>query len=113
MSKESTQLERHRGAKQERPLTPEQVLDEEGTLWRESRSSIAGDAVKRYITMLSHHHRTSGSPSTLLTIQLVNTLETQVLISYSQHSSNLSRLLLIVVRVLYHHYLTSVGAHSR
>ena len=24
MSKESTQLERHRGAKQERPLTPEQ-----------------------------------------------------------------------------------------
>ena len=68
VSKESTQLERHRGAKQERPLTPEQVLDEEGTLWRESRSSIAGDAVKRYITMPSHHHRSSGSPSTLLTI---------------------------------------------
>ena len=41
------------------------VLDEEGTLWRESRSSIAGDAVK---TMLSHHHRSSGSSSTLLTI---------------------------------------------
>ena len=49
------------------------VLDEEGTLWRESRSSIAGDAVKRYITMLSHHHRSSGSSSTLFTIQLVNT----------------------------------------
>ena len=62
MLKKSTPLRRHRGAKQgggavskvstqlrrtgvvlEDP--PEQVLDEEGTLWRESRSSIAGDAV--------------------------------------------------------------------
>ena len=76
MSEESTPLKRHRDAKQERPLTPDTVLDEEGTLWRESRSSIAGDAVKRYITMLSHHQRSSGSSSTLLTIQLVNTLET-------------------------------------
>ena len=70
MSKESTQL-RRTGVVLEGP--PEQVLDEEGTLWRESRSSIAGDAVKRYITMLSHHHRSSGSSSTLFTIQLVNT----------------------------------------
>ena len=83
MSKESTQLMRRRSsvegvdtAQEDRSGArgpPCTVLDEEGTLWRESRSSIAGDAVKRYITMLSHHHRTSGSPSTLLTIQLVNT----------------------------------------
>ena len=31
---------------------------------------------QRYITMLSHHQRSSGSSSTLLTLQLVNTLET-------------------------------------
>ncbi|SOV06193.1 uncharacterized protein UDID_19433 [Ustilago sp. UG-2017a] len=52
------------------------VLDEEGTLWRESRSSVTGDAVKRYITMPSRHQRSSESSSTLLTIQLINTLET-------------------------------------
>ena len=80
---ESTQLMRRRSsvegvdtAQEDRSGArgpPCTVLDEEGTLWRESRSSIAGDAVKRYITMLSHHHRSSGSSSTLFTIQLVNT----------------------------------------
>ena len=44
------------------------VLDEEGySLERESRNSVAGDAVKRYITMPSRHQRSSGSSATLYT----------------------------------------------
>ena len=65
MSEESTQLRRTGVVLEGPPCT---VLDEEGTLWRESRSSVTGDAVKRYITIPSHHQRSSGSSSTLLTI---------------------------------------------
>jgi len=85
VSKKSTLLRRHRGAKQGGGAVSKEstqlrrtgvVL--EGPLYstrrrgcsleRESRSSVAGDAVKRYITMPSRHQRSSGSPSTLLTI---------------------------------------------
>ena len=85
MSKKSTLLRRHRGAKQGGGAVSKEstqlrrtgvVL--EGPLYstrrrgcsleRESRSSVAGDAVKRYITMPSRHQRSSGSSSTLLTI---------------------------------------------
>jgi len=70
VSKKSTQL-RRTGAALEGPLCA--VLDEGGTLWRESRSSVTGDAVKRYITIPSHHQRSSGSSSTLHHIKLVIT----------------------------------------
>ena len=83
VSKESTPLKRHRGAKQgggavskestqlrrtgvvlEGPpvqYSTKRVLSGE----RESRSSVTGDAVKRYITIPSRHKWSSGSSSTL------------------------------------------------
>ncbi|KAJ1581083.1 hypothetical protein NDA15_004084 [Ustilago hordei] len=66
VSKESTPAQEAQGCQVGE--APEQYSMKKVLSGEESRSSIAGDAVKRYITMLSHHQRSSGSSSTLLTI---------------------------------------------
>ena len=80
---ESTQLgkDRQDSSRRRRSLIEDSciVLNTEGTLWRESRSSVAGDTANRYKTIPSHHKWSSGSPSTLHTpYKLIITLSTSI-----------------------------------